>query len=306
MSDQCEEQEMEAEALAAIFDAAFEARSSEQPFSWAIRLVPIDCGGDEEEEAKENHVAAKVLATIPLNYPESLPELDIEILKGLAEDQRKEILNVATTEAEANAGMPAIFAVCEAVRAWLADNNEKGLDDGSMHAQMMRKMKDEERRKAKENLQFESQHKKAEDMSEAELEDLAKRKQQEEGTPCTEETFRAWKAKFDEEMEQIAEGENAAIIENETTGKKKEKADKQMDNIMADRLTGYDLFSGKSGIMNLEALEAAAEDVENSDSVEGDGLDVDADLFADDDDLDDLDFDDEDSEEDSDEDFPDI
>ena len=81
MSDQCEEQEMEAEALAAIFDAAFEARSSEQPFSWAIRLVPIDCGGDEEEEAKENHVAAKVLATIPLNYPESLPELDIEILK---------------------------------------------------------------------------------------------------------------------------------------------------------------------------------------------------------------------------------
>ncbi len=49
-------------------------------------------------------------------------------------------------EAEANAGMPVIFAVCEAVRSWLADNNVKGLDDASMYAQMMRKTKEAERR----------------------------------------------------------------------------------------------------------------------------------------------------------------
>ena len=42
--------------------------------------------------------------------------------------------------------MPAIFAVCEAVREWLADNNVKGLDDASMYAQMMRKAKDAERK----------------------------------------------------------------------------------------------------------------------------------------------------------------
>ena len=46
----------------------------------------------------------------------------------------------------ANEGMPALFAVCEVVREWLADNNVKGLDDASMHAQMMRKAKEVERK----------------------------------------------------------------------------------------------------------------------------------------------------------------
>lgn len=150
MSDQREEQEMEAEALEAIFDTAFTIRSTDQPFVWSVKLVPVDCGGDTEEEEKANHVMVNVVATIPLNYPEdseSLPELDLEIIKGLSEDNKKEILVLANEEAEANAGMPIVFAVCEAVRTWLADNNVKGLDDASMHAQMMRKAKDAERQK---------------------------------------------------------------------------------------------------------------------------------------------------------------
>ncbi len=44
-------------------------------------------------------------------------------------------------------GMPAIYAVCEAIRTWLADNNVKGLDDVSMHAQMMRKQLEAEKSK---------------------------------------------------------------------------------------------------------------------------------------------------------------
>ena len=148
MSDHREEQEMEAEALEAIFDTAFEIRSSDQPFIWAVKLVPVDCGGDEEEEEAANHVMVKLVATIPLNYPEeSLPELDLEILKGLSLDNKQELLKLANEEAEQNEGMPAIFAVCEAVRTWLADNNVKGLDDASMHAQMMRKAKEAERQK---------------------------------------------------------------------------------------------------------------------------------------------------------------
>lgn len=66
--------------------------------------------------------------------------------QGLSEDNKNELLAVANAEAESNQGMPAIFAVCEAVRAWLADNNVKGLDDASMHAQMMRKAKEAERK----------------------------------------------------------------------------------------------------------------------------------------------------------------
>jgi hypothetical protein len=148
MSDQhLEEQEMEAEALAAIFDTAFETHSSEQPFVWAVKLVPVDCGGNADEEEAANHIMVKLVARIPLEYPEGmLPELDIEIIKGLSQDNKDELLRLANDEAEANAGMPAIFSICEAVRSWLADNNVKGLDDASMYAQMMRKAKDAERR----------------------------------------------------------------------------------------------------------------------------------------------------------------
>merc|ERR1712129_527505 len=123
--------------------------SSKQPFRWFIKLVPVDCGGDEEEDAKQNHVAVKLLASIPLEYPDEPPALDIEVVKGLAEEQRQEILALAVAEVEANAGMPAIYTVCEAVCTWLEDNNVKGQDDGSMYAQMMRRAKEVEREKVK-------------------------------------------------------------------------------------------------------------------------------------------------------------
>ena len=150
MSDHIEEQEMEAEALSAIFDTAFTIRSSTQPFIWSIKLVPVDCGDDEDESEVTNHVMVNLVATIPPTYPESaLPQLDIEVIKGLSPDNKNEILEIANNEAQANEGMAAIFAVCEAVREWLADNNVKGLDDASMHAQMMRKAKEAERREVR-------------------------------------------------------------------------------------------------------------------------------------------------------------
>mmetsp|Transcript_25164 Transcript_25164/g.37015 ORF Transcript_25164/g.37015 Transcript_25164/m.37015 type:complete len:298 (-) Transcript_25164:135-1028(-) len=280
MSDQnLEEQEMEAEALSAIFEDAFDIISSTSPFSWSIKLMPVDTDGDEEEEKKLNHVMVKLMATLPPLYPEEeLPKLDIQILKGLAEDQRKEILELAEEEAEANAGMPAIFACAEAVRTWLADNNVKGQDDGSMYAQMMRKAKDAERNKANAEQKFESQ-KKEEEMTEAELEELTVRKRREEGTPCTAESFLAWKTKFDAE---VAEEEAAKReLEEKEAAKRKEKI---VDT--SGRRTGYEVFSGKAGIMNLEAIEAAVENIGDDD------IDVDEELFDDDDDLDDLDFDD--------------
>lgn len=148
MPGHCEEQEMEAEALAAIFDTAFRVKNDKQPFEWSVKLLPVDCGGDTDEEEAQNHVAINLVVTVPLNYPEtSLPELEIEILKGLTDEHRLELLEMANGEAMNNEGMPAVFAICEVLREWLADHNQKGLDDASMHAQMMRRAQEEERRK---------------------------------------------------------------------------------------------------------------------------------------------------------------
>jgi len=140
MSDHCEEQQMEAEALTAIFDDCLEVVNDQQPFEWAIRLWP------EQHSPEENHVGIRLVAKIPLDYPEiSLPELSIEILKGLTPDHADDLLVMAKEEAEANLGLPSIFAISERLREWLAENNVKGMDDVSMYAQMMRREKEKEK-----------------------------------------------------------------------------------------------------------------------------------------------------------------
>ena len=99
--DLCEEQEMEAEALAAIFDDSLEIISSTQPFEWAIDLYPEQLAADEgDEDAPQNHVGVKIVAKIPLTYPEdALPEFNIKVLKGLTEEHEQELLALANDEA---------------------------------------------------------------------------------------------------------------------------------------------------------------------------------------------------------------
>lgn len=115
--------------------------------------------------------------------------------------------------------------------------------------------------------------------TEAELEEIDVRKRREEGTPCNKENFEAWKARFEAEMAQSRAAEDA----DETKKSKQKKEDR------ANRLTGYQQFAAN---MNLEALEAAAEQAEGDDEEEEEGnLDeVDEELFQEDVDLDDLDF----------------
>jgi RWD domain len=134
MADHAEEQEMEAEAMAAIFDSHFEVLEAKK---WSVTIYPES--GDPSELDTLNHVGCKLLVNLPEMYPEVCPELDIEIVKGLAEEQRLELKKLADEEATANQGVPSLFAVTERLREWLLENNVKGLDDVSMHAQMMRK-----------------------------------------------------------------------------------------------------------------------------------------------------------------------
>jgi len=287
MSDHCEEQEMEAEALAAIFDTAFEIIDEVQPFKWSIKLLPVDCGGDEDEEAAQNHVGIKLIATIPLEYPEILPQLDIEIIKGLTNDHSGKLLQMAVEESESNEGMPAIFAICEHLREWLLDNNTKGLDDASMYASFIRKAKEDEKKQKIAEREFEGQ-KKEDELTQAELDEQAVRKRRAEGTPCTKENFEKWREEFEKEMAEKAANEEA--IQESGKKSKEKKEDK------SSRTTGFFQFNDKSGKnINLIDIEKAVAEAEDAmiDTVE---LDVDEQLFElDDDDLDDLDFDDDDS-----------
>ena len=152
--------------------------------------------------------------------------------------------------------------------------------------------------------QFESQ-KKTEEMSQAEQEELAVRKRREEGTPVTDITFADWWEKWSAEVEEKKQIEKeTAMATDNSKDKKNVSAAVTAAAIMEERLTGFQIFSEKAGVFNLEKLEAAAEEMENDTSA----LPVDEELFDDDDDLDDLDFDsddDDDDEEDSD-DEPDI
>jgi hypothetical protein len=142
----CEEQEMEAEALTAIFDDCMEIISDSQPFEWAIRLWPEQHADQDDVDAPQNHVGIRIVAKLPSDYPEeSLPELKIEVLKGLTQEHEQELLEMAMEEAENNRGMPVMYAVCERLREWLLENNVKGMDDMSMFAQMKKREKEKER-----------------------------------------------------------------------------------------------------------------------------------------------------------------
>lgn len=119
------------------------------------------------------------------------------------------------------------------------------------------------------------------------------RKRREEGTPVNDDTFAKWWSNFNSEMEEKKEAEKAA----EANADK----DKKNANNMEERLTGFQIFSGKAGAFDLKKLEAAAEEMENDTSaLDPEQLgDVDEGLFDDEEDLDDLDFDSDDDDTDS-------
>mmetsp|Transcript_20916 Transcript_20916/g.43721 ORF Transcript_20916/g.43721 Transcript_20916/m.43721 type:complete len:182 (-) Transcript_20916:1049-1594(-) len=147
MTDHAEEQEMEAEALEAIFDTHFAVQSptAEGRPQWTVDIYP-ETASDPDELQELNHVAIQLHITLPETYPdEALPILQVNILKGLAPDPHgDDLLVAAQEEAAANEGLPCIYAIAERLREWLAENNRPGLDDISMHAQMMRKQREQE------------------------------------------------------------------------------------------------------------------------------------------------------------------
>jgi hypothetical protein len=135
---------------------------------------------------------------------------------------------------------------------------------------------------------FETQ-KKEEEFTEAELEELAVRKKRAEGTPVTKATFDEWWVTFSAELAEKEDAERNILERQESSSKKgKSIAQKNCaDEEMTKRRTGFEQFSGNTGIMTMEALER---ELESAQAIDGAALEVNEDLFDDDDDLDDLEF----------------
>ena len=77
--DADEEQNLEIEALDAIFGNDFVLVNTESPRVFTLRLLPFT-GGNEEND---NHVAVSMICNIPGQYPYVLPVLEFKPLIGL-------------------------------------------------------------------------------------------------------------------------------------------------------------------------------------------------------------------------------
>ena len=193
------EQAEELEVLVSIYPEECELISEVSPRSFKIHLV----GSSEPDQ---NHVAISLIFEMPVEYPTSIgPKIDIEIEKGISKKQIEEIKTLANSIANENIGMPSIFTICEGIKEWLQDNNIPG-QDGSMYADMMRRMqqKDVEIKKKAEKAANSAAANAEIENKIIDPEEEERLRRREAGTPVTEETFKIWKKKFEEEMAQIA------------------------------------------------------------------------------------------------------
>jgi hypothetical protein len=202
-----EEQAMEAEALESIFVDDFE-QISVSPFHWSIKLQPFPA------EDEENHVAVSLDVIIPSEYPNIIPELKIEMIKGLNDTQIETITELANKSAEENVGMAMIYTICEEIKEWLIANNEPPKDN-SMFAKMQRRMNDKEGPPASNDDGGEEGEVVISEARTRELEALERNRQKElEGTPVNEETFKIWKDAFD-----AAQSVSVVVTSDKKTGK---------------------------------------------------------------------------------------
>ena len=72
-------------------------------------------------------VALDLVCSMPNGYPEeTLPDVSLDIKKGISDKQKPEVEELISTQAEENLGCASIYIIAEAVREWLVDNNVEG------------------------------------------------------------------------------------------------------------------------------------------------------------------------------------
>lgn len=177
-----EERAMEHEALSAIFMDDLELDGE---WRYKLKLAPEDCD--------VAHVSVCLEVTLDESYPSlSRPMLRIEQSTGLSKSHIQELLGVAEDTASTSAGSVCVFEVATAVKQWLGEHNEPGLNDDSMYATYVRRQTEEKEAAERRNRET----------TEADSNLKAKQAERErqnrlyDGTPCTPQTFEKWRIEF--------------------------------------------------------------------------------------------------------------
>lgn len=303
------DQSDELEALSSIYSSS-EFFLIEGGLDPQIKIV-LDPSTDTPSVKK--WVGLVLFATFPSNYPSTLPpKVELQELKGIDEKQTIFLEKLVTRISEENAGAPCIYAIAEAIREWLSENNVKP-SDGSAFDEMMR-----EKSKASANNFVTSNNggalrrdldpsiEKKLVTTETNAEMVARKKR--EGTPVTRENFLAWRSRFEKEMEAKAKAEEDknGVMAAAMSGIAAQKAG---------RLTGRQLFEADSTLaqsdLGLESSGTGGKVVGSMTSAGGDDDVADVDYKQihkedegedDENDEEDEDYDDEDEEEGEDED----
>jgi len=209
-SDQADE----LEALCAIYPDEFETVSTE-PLVLKVHLTPFS--GDNTQE---NHVGVTLVCEIPEAYPEVVPILCIEVDKGLGKKHKEELTELVNTRAQDNMGMPMVYVLAELVREWLIDNNIPG-QDGSMYAEMTRRMQQGDVEKRKEEEKAINKQLADSEMAELEIdpEEQERVRKRQAGIAVTVESFLLWREKYEEEERERGKGREGVSSKEKISGK---------------------------------------------------------------------------------------
>lgn len=225
------------EALQSMFLDGEYKQIGDRKFS--LTLVPI-----QGAEPSENHVSVELICEYTPKYPDERAVLDVKVVKGLKESQRKEILDLLDTCQEENIGMPCVYSIADVIVEYLQENNRPA-GDGSIHAEMLERQRLKEEAQAEENRLVETEKKKLEQLR---LESEEGQRQR-YGTPLTRENFEEFNKKFIAEWNVKMEKLEIDRLEALATKTKSSKG-KSNDHV---KLTGKQLFEVDTKMITSDA-----------------------------------------------------
>ncbi|KAI9313730.1 ubiquitin-conjugating enzyme/RWD-like protein [Dichotomocladium elegans] len=192
MTDYVEEQQNELEALQSIYPEEFQ-EIGENEFSIAIFPDELD---------NDNPCSLALRVKYTPQYPDELPEFDIEVTNGrLLGDQKQQIMSALQTAAEESIGMVMVFTL-----ASLAKEELNQILDDTLRQREAAEAERIRREEEIENARF-------------------------RGTKVTWERFQEWKIKFDQEIAAKESEERAARakeLKGKLTGRQLFESDKTL------------------------------------------------------------------------------